>query len=154
MGVRTDSVDAKWRTFVRLLRKRQIAKTFGINFKIYSIKKARKKDQKVHLPHLCVFSTWLKVVPPILLIQTAFNKAEEDNTFRDLHNSSNHTKDESNNFFIIYPKKIVILKPAHLDMAFMLHVYLDVIFPSSKPLPVPSSFQITRGCLFSHTFFK
>ena len=27
-----------------------MAKTFGINFKIYSIKTARKKDQRVHLP--------------------------------------------------------------------------------------------------------
>ena len=47
---RTDSVDAKKRIFVRLLRKRQIAKTFGINFKIYYIKTARKKDQRVHVP--------------------------------------------------------------------------------------------------------
>ena len=38
--------------------------------------------------------------------KTAFNKAEENNTFRGLHNSSNHTKDESNNFFIIHPRNL------------------------------------------------
>ena len=41
---------------------------------------------------------------PFLSIQTEFNKGEEDNTFRDLYNSSNHTKDEPNNFFVIHPK--------------------------------------------------
>ena len=42
--------------------------------------------------------------PPFLSIQTEFNKAEEDKISRDLHNSSNHTKDEPNDFFVIHPK--------------------------------------------------
>ena len=63
-----------------------------------------------------------------LSIQTEFNKGEEDNTFQDLYNSSNHTKDEPNNFFVIH-QKFVILKPVVFVLFLICFKALFWLFP-------------------------
>ena len=68
--------------------------------------------------------------PPFLSIQTAFNKAEEDIIFRDLHNSQ-ITQKKNPIISLLFIQKFVILKPVVFVLFLLCFKALFWLFPAS-----------------------
>ena len=66
--------------------------------------------------------------PPFLSIQTAFNKAEEDIIFRDLHNSQ-ITQKKNPIISLLFIQKFVILKPVVFVLFLLCFKALFWLFP-------------------------
>lgn len=66
---------------------------------------------------------------------------EADNRLQDLHNSSYHTKPESNNYFTIHPILYLFLTKKHTNLGSLGK------FSFLITLPIPPQFEVIKKCI-------